>query len=404
MIQFLGVSKIYKTDSGQIRALDNVSFEINSGEFVFLVGHSGSGKTTILRQLIREELPTEGRIYFEDNEVTKLKRNGVYQLRRQIGIIFQDYKLLEDKNAYENIAFAMEAAGHKSQSIKDTVPYVLEIVNLQDRGTAFPKQLSGGEKQRVAIARALANNPKLLIADEPTGNLDPDSAWDIVQILSKINKWGTTVLMSTHGTEIVNSLQKRVLQMEKGQLVRDSKKGQYDEPHASDVIKEPISVGKIKKASDIKAEIASENSENLGKTTKQAKADLPKDTEDTKVAEDVKDTAVEETEPIKDGEDKPNKQDNTLPKTNEDAKEEIAVEVKAEIGEKPKTKTQLDVAADSELTTLKISAEIVEVLEKNGYKKVEDILKDGMAKVNKHLSQKQVRSLARAIKKFVTSE
>jgi len=382
MIQFLGVSKIYKTDSGQIRALDNVSFEINSGEFVFLVGHSGSGKTTILRQLIREELPTEGRIYFEDNEVTKLKRNGVYQLRRQIGIIFQDYKLLEDKNAYENIAFAMEAAGHKSQSIKDTVPYVLEIVNLQDRGTAFPKQLSGGEKQRVAIARALANNPKLLIADEPTGNLDPDSAWDIVQILSKINKWGTTVLMSTHGTEIVNSLQKRVLQMEKGQLVRDSKKGQYDEPHDSDVIKEPIKVGKTKKASDIKAEIASENA------AKEKQVELPEAVEDSAV-EVPAETVTEDT--------------NKAKKTDEKAaSDEIKADIKGK--ERTKPKTQLDVDADSELTTLKISAEIIEVLEKNGYKKVEDILKDGMAKVNKHLSQKQVRSLARAIKKFVTSE
>lgn len=390
MIQFLGVSKIYKTDTGQIRALDNVSFEINSGEFVFLVGHSGSGKTTILRQLIREELPTEGRIYFEDNEVTKLKRNGVYQLRRQIGIIFQDYKLLEDKNAYENIAFAMEAAGHKAQSIKDTVPYVLEIVNLQDRGTAFPKQLSGGEKQRVAIARALANNPKLLIADEPTGNLDPDSAWDIVQILSKINKWGTTVLMSTHGTEIVNSLQKRVLQMEKGQLVRDSKKGQYEEPHASDVIKEPINVGKTKKASDIKAEIASEIADVEGKieTSKNKKDNL---------ASDKAALQAEKTDPSEDPAENPE----TLQL--EDAKD--TKDTKAtEQADKPKGKTQLDVDADSELTTLKISAEIVEVLEKNGYKKVEDILKDGMTKVNKHLSQKQVRSLARAIKKFVTSE
>jgi cell division transport system ATP-binding protein len=172
MIQFLGVTKIYRPEgTGVITALDNVSFEINEGEFVFIVGHSGSGKTTILRQIIREELPTSGKIYFKDTDITRLRRNGIYKLRREIGTIFQDYKLIEDKNAYENISFAMEAAGMTSKEVKETVPYVLDIVNLSDRAKAFPEELSGGEKQRVAIARAIVNNPKVLIADEPTGNL-----------------------------------------------------------------------------------------------------------------------------------------------------------------------------------------------------------------------------------------
>ncbi|MFW5702661.1 MAG: cell division ATP-binding protein FtsE, partial [Candidatus Dojkabacteria bacterium] len=220
MIQFIGVTKTYPAKPKPITALDEVSFEINPGEFVFLVGHSGSGKTTILRQIIREETPSKGRIFFNDDDITRLKRNGVYKLRRQIGTIFQDYKLVEDKTAYENVAFALEAAGANGKQVRETVPYVLDIVNLADRAESFPAELSGGEKQRVAIARAIVNNPKLLIADEPTGNLDPDSAWDVVQVLDKINKWGTTIIMSTHGTDIVDSLRKRVIKLEKGKLVR----------------------------------------------------------------------------------------------------------------------------------------------------------------------------------------
>ncbi|MBD3280350.1 cell division ATP-binding protein FtsE, partial [Candidatus Dojkabacteria bacterium] len=224
MIQFLQVSKLYDND---YLALDDVNFEIAEGEFVFLIGPSGSGKTTIIRHLIREERPTEGRIYFDDTDITKFKRNQVYELRRKIGVIFQDYKLINDKNAFENIAFAMEAAGQKPKDIEETVPYVLDIVGLSHRWNAFPAQLSGGEKQRVAIARALSNNPKLLIADEPTGNLDPEAEWDIVQILSKINNWGTTVLMSTHGSEIVDTLGKRVIKLKDGKVKKDSLKGTY---------------------------------------------------------------------------------------------------------------------------------------------------------------------------------
>jgi cell division transport system ATP-binding protein len=178
--------------------------------------------------LIRDEAPSSGKIFFNDIDITRISRRKIYKLRREIGVIFQDFKLVQDKTAFENVAFAMEAAGKKNKEIKEAVPYVLDIVGLAHRMDAFPRQLSGGEQQRVAIARAIANNPKILIADEPTGNLDPASAWDIVQVLTKINNWGTTVIMSTHGTDIVNSLNKRVIQMEAGKIVRDDSKGQYE--------------------------------------------------------------------------------------------------------------------------------------------------------------------------------
>ena len=225
MIQFVGVTKKYPES---IIALEEISLEIQEGEFVFLVGPSGSGKTTLIRLLIREELPSLGKIYFQDEDITHYNRSKVYNLRRKIGVIFQDFKLIPELTAYENIAFAMEAAGKSEKEIKDSVPYLLDIVGLSPRTNFFPKQLSGGEKQKVAIARAMANNPKLLIADEPTGNLDPDSSWDIVQILSKINNWGTTVLMSTHGSDIVNSLHKRVVRLIDGRIERDDIKGSYE--------------------------------------------------------------------------------------------------------------------------------------------------------------------------------
>jgi len=226
MIQFVTVSKTYDNN---YTALNELNFNIEDGEFVFLVGPSGSGKTTIIKLLIREEVPSLGKIYFDDEDITRFNREKVYQLRRKIGVIFQDFKLINELTAYENIAFAMEAAGKPDSEIKENVPYLLDIVGLTHRMRAFPYQLSGGEKQRVAIARAMANNPKLLIADEPTGNLDPESAWDIAQILYKINNWGTTVLMSTHGSDIVNSMHKRVIRLQNGQIVRDDFKGGYDD-------------------------------------------------------------------------------------------------------------------------------------------------------------------------------
>lgn len=226
MIQFLSVSKTY---DDQLFSLQDISFEVQEGEFLFLVGPSGSGKTSIIKLLIREEAPSNGKIFFEDEDITKFNRNKVYQLRRRIGVIFQDFKLINELSAYENIAFAMEAAGKPDSEIRENVPYLLDIVGLSHRANSFPYQLSGGEKQRVAIARAMANNPKLLIADEPTGNLDPETAWDIAQILYKINNWGTTVIMSTHGSDIVNSMHKRVIRLQNGSIVRDDFKGSYDD-------------------------------------------------------------------------------------------------------------------------------------------------------------------------------
>jgi len=226
MIQFLSITKAYDDENF---AIQDLNFEIQDGEFVFLVGPSGSGKTTIIRLLTREELPSEGQIYFDDEDITKYKTKQVYKLRRKIGVIFQDLKLINELTAYENISFVMEAAGQNDKEIKENVPYLLDIVGLSHKMNSFPYQLSGGEKQRVAIARAMANNPKLLIADEPTGNLDPDTAWDIAQILYKINNWGTTVLMSTHGSDIVNSMHKRVIRLKSGVIVRDDFKGSYED-------------------------------------------------------------------------------------------------------------------------------------------------------------------------------
>ncbi len=225
MVQFQNVTK--KFENGFV-AVKDISFMINEGEFVFLIGPSGSGKTTLIELLIRDHKPSAGKIFINDQDITHISRSQVYKLRRQIGVIFQDFKLIPDQTAYENVSFAMEAAGKTNKEIKETVPYVLDIVGLGSKMKYFPKQLSGGEQQRVAIARAISNNPKVLIADEPTGNLDPASAWDIVQILAKINNWGTTVIMSTHGTEIVNTLNKRVIQMENGIVSRDDNEGQYE--------------------------------------------------------------------------------------------------------------------------------------------------------------------------------
>lgn len=265
MIQFLSVTKAYDND---IYALQEMNFEIQEGEFVFMVGPSGSGKTTIIKLLIREELPSLGQIYFDDEDITKFKTKQIYQLRRKIGVIFQDYKLINDLTAYENISFVMEAAGQKDKEIKENVPYLLDIVGLSHRMNAFPYQLSGGEKQRVAIARAMANNPKLLIADEPTGNLDPDTSWDIAQILYKINNWGTTVLMSTHGSDIVNSMHKRVLRLKSGILIRDDFKGSYEDIDDFSM--------KIIESQQEKEPIKIQTKDNNGDETEQKKVDTQK--------------------------------------------------------------------------------------------------------------------------------
>ena len=224
MLLFDKVSKRYDKD---IIALEDVHFEIDKGEFSFLVGPSDAGKTTLLRLLIREELPTSGNILFEDIEVPKLPRKLLPQYRQRLGVVFQDIKLLPTKTLDENISFALEILGKGNKEIEETTDYLLELVKLQDRRHLFPRQLSGGEQQRAAIARALANAPDLLVADEPTGNLDPDNALQILSILKDINKTGTTVLVISHDRDIVNEMKTRVIRMDKGKIISDTK-GDYD--------------------------------------------------------------------------------------------------------------------------------------------------------------------------------
>ena len=227
MISFQNVSKIYSSTS---TALKDVTLKIEPKEFVSLVGPSGAGKSTILKLLIAEEEPTDGRIFFDGVEVTTLPARALPHLRRRVGMIFQDYRLLAGKTAYENVAFAMEAAGRSPAEIEENVPEVLELVDLLSKREHFPNELSGGEKQRVAIARAIVNQPDVLMADEPTGNLDPTNTWEIVRLLEKINELGTTVILATHDKQIVDHLGRRVVSLEKGKVVRDEKKGKYHLP------------------------------------------------------------------------------------------------------------------------------------------------------------------------------
>jgi len=224
MIYFDKVSKVYSPTS---IALEDVSFSIEPQEFVSVVGQSGSGKTTLLKLLLAEEKPTAGKVFFESLDVSRLSNGELPKLRRRIGAVFQDYKLLPTKTAYENVAFAMEAAGKTDEEINGDVPQVLELVGLVDKAWHFPSELSGGELQRVAIARAIVNRPDVIIADEPTGNLDPINTWEIINLLEKINELGTTVVLATHDKEVINSLKKRVITLEKGKMVRDEKRGRY---------------------------------------------------------------------------------------------------------------------------------------------------------------------------------
>jgi len=221
VIYFNNVSKNYK-DS---RALDDVTFTVTAGEFVSIVGHSGAGKTTLTKMILADENPTEGTVFFESINVHKLRNSDLTKLRRRIGVVFQDFKLLSNKTAYENIAFAMEAAGKTDEEIANDVPHVLELVDLGNKILHFPNQLSGGEQQRLAIARAIINQPELIIADEPTGNLDPINTHEVVQILKKINDLGTTIILTTHNRGVIDSVGKRVITMENGKIVRDSKEG-----------------------------------------------------------------------------------------------------------------------------------------------------------------------------------
>ncbi|MCG1013061.1 cell division ATP-binding protein FtsE [Tepidanaerobacter sp. GT38] len=224
LIEMYGVTKIYP--GGQV-ALKDINLKISKGEFVFIVGPSGAGKSTLIKLIFREEVPTRGQIFFAGKNISRLKRREVPYLRRRIGIVFQDFRLLPEKTVYENVAFAMEVVEASYKDIKRKVPQTLERVGLLHKANARPSELSGGEQQRVALARALVNNPDILVADEPTGNLDPDTSWDIMNYLDDINKRGTTIIVATHARELVDSMKKRVIQLEKGSLVRDEERGVY---------------------------------------------------------------------------------------------------------------------------------------------------------------------------------
>jgi cell division transport system ATP-binding protein len=224
MIYFDKVSKIYSDDCV---ALDDISLTIEPKEFVSIVGHSGAGKTTLVKLILAEEKPTKGKVFYESAEVHKLKGREITELRRKIGTVFQDFRLLPNKTVYENIAFAMEAAGRTDEEIEADVPHVLELVDIGKKIYSFPSELSGGEKQRVAIARAIVNQPDVIIADEPTGNLDPANTFEIINILKKINDLGTTVIITTHNRGVVEFIGGRVISMQNGKVVRDDKKGSY---------------------------------------------------------------------------------------------------------------------------------------------------------------------------------
>lgn len=223
MLEFINVSKKY----GNHTALSDANITINDGEFVFLVGESGAGKTTILKLILRDILPTRGYIKLGDIDITKLPNNKLPELRRNLGMIFQDFKILSDRTIQENIALSLEIRGIYGKDKNNRVENVLQIVGLENRKNYFPQQLSAGELQRVAIARAIVGDPKILLADEPTGNLDPKTGWGILKILNEINKRGTTIIMATHNFDIVNSMKKRVLSVTDGTITRDIKRGSY---------------------------------------------------------------------------------------------------------------------------------------------------------------------------------
>jgi len=224
MIKFQKVTKIYPPKT---IALKDVSFEVEKNEFVAIVGRSGAGKTTLLRLLLGEEKPTRGKVFFDGEEVSSLRSSEIPYIRRRIGAVFQDYKLLASKTTYENVAYVLEVMGVPESQILRDVPQALEIVGLSHRAFNFPAELSGGEKQRVAIARALIHRPDVILADEPTGNLDPYNTSEIINLLLKIHQLGTTIILATHDKEIINSLNKRVITLEDGRIVKDEKKGKF---------------------------------------------------------------------------------------------------------------------------------------------------------------------------------
>lgn len=224
MIILENVSKSY---SAGAPAINNISIKIEQGEFVFIVGNSGAGKSTLMKLMLKELEPTSGKIYINDKYLNKMKRRKVPMLRRDIGMVFQDFRLLNDRNVYDNVAFAQRVVEIPSKVVRRKVPAILSMVGLAQKYKSYPKELSGGEQQRVALARALVNNPPILLADEPTGNLDPKNSWEIMNLLDEINKNGTTVVVVTHNREIVDAMQKRVITIQKGIVVSDERKGGY---------------------------------------------------------------------------------------------------------------------------------------------------------------------------------
>ena len=224
MIEFKNVYKKYATGTA---AVNNANFRIEKGEFAFLVGASGSGKSTLIKLILKEEEPTSGNIIINGKDTTFLKPKRVPYLRRSMGVVFQDFRLLPDKTVYENVAFAMNIVNATPKHIRRQVPMMLSLVGLSGKAKVYPDELSGGEQQRVALARALVNNPSMIIADEPTGNLDPETAWDIMNLLNEINLRGTTVVIATHAKDIVDQMKKRVIEIEKGVIIRDDRKGGY---------------------------------------------------------------------------------------------------------------------------------------------------------------------------------
>ena len=224
MIEFKNVYKKYSTGT---EAVNNANFKIEKGEFAFLVGASGSGKSTLIKLILKEEEPTSGNIIINGKDTTFLKPKRIPYLRRSMGVVFRDFRLLSDKTVYENVAFAMNIVKATPKHIRRQVPMVLSLVGLSGKAKVYPDELSGGEQQRVALARALVNNPSMIIADEPTGNLDPETAWDIMNLLNEINLRGTTVVIATHAKDIVDQMKKRVIEIDKGVIVRDDRKGGY---------------------------------------------------------------------------------------------------------------------------------------------------------------------------------
>jgi len=224
LINLRNVSKDY---GGTVKALESVNLEIDKGEFVFIVGPSGAGKSTLIKLLYREEVPSKGQVVVLGKDLAKLRRREVPYLRRRIGVVFQDFKLLEEKTVWENVSFALEVTGTPNREIRKRVSQVLTLVGLKDRRDAFPNELSGGEQQRIAIARALARNPDILLADEPSGNLDPKTSLEIFSLLERTNMYGTTVVVATHAQEMVNLFKKRVIELRNGTVVRDERRGAY---------------------------------------------------------------------------------------------------------------------------------------------------------------------------------